>query len=584
VARIQNEQNAVNAIYKVIQKYPVLAIRKFFPYIKHNSCVSCYTVTCLAGIHLSKTYTKIERYDESSYVAVVDDIDLNRKILANLCTKMEEIEHVRTFSSAESALEDFARQPPDLIITDFSMPNMDATIFLKKIRKHAELEETPVIVVSAYEKTENRRSALSCGATDFLTTPLDVFEFRLKVHNLLRLGLHQKILRLNGLSLKQKLTTTRMRAIKERQAASQRFTNVIDSVPALIFATNKRGECVFSNEYCFDLLGDFSFRHLINQLGTEKIGSSEPIEINVRNPKGEDYTFFIKSHQLPSSPKHEGVVIYTGIDVSTLKRTEQSLRIAKLQAEAASRAKSAFVANMSHEIRTPLNAIIGFADLIYSQTFGPVQNDRYTDYIKDILSSAGHLLSLIDEILDFAQIEQGQHVIQTTDFSLLDCIGGCGRMLQFELESKRNKLVIGSTNDFILSSDHQKLLQVLVNIVKNANNVMSEGLIRIDIHQNQNSEIKISVKDHGIGMSEGEVGIALSKFGRVAHPELASSDSGVGLGLPISAAFMKLLGGKLEISSKKGTGTRVDLVLPPSSLLTVKPAPLNIPPVLANHP
>ncbi|MGA7328627.1 MAG: hybrid sensor histidine kinase/response regulator [Rhodomicrobium sp.] len=524
----------------------------------------------MAGIIMQLDISR--QIDDVAYVAIVDDLELNRIVLENLSKKIDDITKVKTFSSAEAALEDFIESAPDLIITDFSMPTMDATAFLKMIRKTPGLEETPVIVVSANEKVENRRNALLCGATDFLTTPLDVFEFQARVRNLLRLGLHQKILRISGLSLKQKLTETRLRSIKQVQASREHFTHVIDCVPALILAVNGDGQAVFANEYCFEFFGGSSMEAVLNQLRHGDTTKPEPVEIDIKDREGETHTFLIMGRVVPESPMHESIVVYSGIDISTLKRTEESLRAAKSQAEAASHAKSAFLANMSHEIRTPLNAIIGFADLIHSETFGPIRNIRYTEYLKDILSSAEHLLFIIDEVLDFSQLEKGQHALTISEFSLSQFIAELRAMIQLQIKARRNNLIFNQNEEVMLKSDSQKLFQVLLNIITNANKFMEGGVIRVDVSQNRDGGMTISVKDHGIGMSDEELVVALSNFGRIANPCLRASAQGVGLGLPISVGFMKLLGGKLEISSKKGAGTRVDLILPASSVVAVKPA------------
>ena len=117
-----------------------------------------------------------EQTEGEAYVAIVDDLEVNRRFLEKLSKKMSQIDAVRTFCSAREALHSFVKSQPDLIITDFSMPAMDAAVFLQRLRNIPGLEETPVIVVSANEKRENRRRALLSGATDFLTTPFDVFE------------------------------------------------------------------------------------------------------------------------------------------------------------------------------------------------------------------------------------------------------------------------------------------------------------------------------------------------------------------------------------------------------------------------
>ncbi len=500
----------------------------------------------------------------------MDDLEVNRTFLEKLALTIPDIDTVRTFSAAAPALHSFLDVRPDLVITDFSMPLMDAAAFLQRLRSIPGLEETPVIVISANEKVENRRKALLCGATDFLTTPFDALEFQLRVRNLLRLGLHQKFLRTNSLSLKQKLTETRLRSIRANQARREEFMSVIDSLPALIFAVRNGSECVFANQYCFEFLGgpaEPRFRALISKLSC----FPEPAEVPVRNKRGEEYTFLFMRRLVSHASPTRDFVVYSGIDVSTLKQTEASLREAKLQAEAANRAKSAFLANMSHEIRTPLNAIIGFSEIICSETLGPLQNPKYREYIKDIFESSSHLLSIINEILDFSQVERGHYTLSVSEFSLADCVAGVCKMLAPELRSRHNQIEFQSKTNFKLRSDPQKFSQVLLNIITNSNRSMQGGRIHIEAAVNLEGGITVAVEDCGIGMTSAELRVAISEFGRIENPELTGAHRGIGLGLPLSSRFMKLLGGKLEISSEKGVGTRVELVLPAGAV--VAPAP-----------
>ncbi len=428
-------------------------------------------------------------------------------------------------------MKNFEIVQPDLIIASFSMPGTDATSFLQELRNIPALEETPVIVISDNRRAESRRRVLISGATDFMTVPLDTFEFQVRVRNLLRLGLHQKFLRTNSPSLKQKLIQTRLRALKANRPSREHFTNVIDCVPAIVFAINDVGECVFSNEYCYEFLGYeanganektaslHKIMNVIKQANFSPLENNSFItEIKLPDKKGEEHIFLLITRVVQRSAAHDGLVVFSGIDISGLKRTESSLRMAKAEAEAANRAKGAFLANMSHEIRTPLNAIIGFADIILSETFGPLQNERYREYMKDILNSSKHLLFVINEILDFSQMEHGRHSVSISKFSLLECTKSVRRMVGPQLTKKRNKLIVEANRDFTLYSDSQKLTQVLLNIIINANKFMQGGIIRLDARRNGEGELVLTIEDQGIGMTDEEIAIAVSHFGQISNP------------------------------------------------------------------
>ena len=249
------------------------------------------------------------------------------------------------------------------------------------------LEETPVIVISGNRRAENRRRVLLAGATDFMTAPLDTFEFQVRVRNLLRLGLHQKFLRTNSPSLKQKLIQTRLRVLKANRPSREHFTNVIDCVPAIVFAVNDVGECVFSNEYCYEFLGDelnsanektASLHQIMNRIKKANFSPLENnsfiTEVKLTDKKGEEHVFLLITRVVQRTAAHEGLVVFSGIDISSLEADRESLRHGESRGRSCQSRQGRFLANMSHEIRTPLNAIIGFADIILSETFGPIQN------------------------------------------------------------------------------------------------------------------------------------------------------------------------------------------------------------------
>ncbi len=517
-----------------------------------------------------QSHTQTE--ETGPYIAIIDDLDINRAFFARVAQTIPTIQRVNCFSSALEALEHFDKDPPDLIITDFSMPHMDATAFLEELRLREELQDVPVIVVTSHAKLENRHQALLKGATDFLTTPFDTFEFQMRARNLLRLSLHQKLLKSHSSSLHKKLVEARLKSLRSFKQTREHFTTIIDCIPALVFVVNKAGECVFANQYCSEVLEDNwqridSLAAMMPQIDLQS-GMCVSQEITVRGKDQQQRSFILIAKAIPGDRGNDHFVVYSGIEITGLKETEESLRNAKREAESANRAKSAFLANMSHEMRTPLNAIIGFSDIMQEEMFGPIGNPRYREYILDIQRSAKHLLFVINEILDFSQIEARRYKPVITTFSLRDCLKGVRRLLETEIKTQGNQLVIKIVTDFRLRTDCQKLSQVLMNVLTNANKFTQAGYIFVSAARNRLDELVITVEDTGIGMSEEELALALTEFGRVEDSALVRTEkTGTGLGLPISIGFMKLLGGKLEIDSRKGIGTKVNLILPKEAVI-----------------
>ncbi len=528
----------------------------------------------------------------SPYIAIIDDLSANRAYLERLARSVEDVDRVESFAGAPEALRAFAADPPDLIVTDFNMPEMNAAECLTALRRIEGLEETPVIVVSSYEQRDIRYRALQCGATDFLVTPVDTLEFRTRARNLLMLGLHQKLWRSRTFALQDRLVNDRLRSIKTLQRTRQHMFGVIDSVPVMVYAVDQAGDCIFANQACFEFAGR-SGSGAISELGDlfETIaatgvldglteGAAQQAEVTLCDAAGVAHAFFVIARKTCAAEGETVTKVVSALDISSIKAAERSLRIAKDEAEAANRAKSSFLANMSHELRTPMNAIIGFAEMMRSGLFGELPNEKYNQYLDSILYSARHLLSIINSILDFAQMEAGKTRIAETVFPLTDCLRQVSEMLNAQLSARGNRLILPVTQDLRLCTDEQKLRQVLINILSNANKFSENGEIRVAVQtvaergepaREGVDGVEISISDTGAGMSEAEKRIALTSFGQSLEKPSERPQNGTGLGLPISAGFMKLMGGSLEIDSEKDVGTTVRLWLPQRCVVRQEP-------------
>jgi len=245
-----------------------------------------------------------------------------------------------------------------------------------------------------------------------------------------------------------------------------------------------------------------------------------------------------------------------------LARSQRDLRLAKEQAEVASRTKSQFLANMSHELRTPLNAIIGFAEVIEREFFGPVGVPQYASYAADIHRSGQHLLSLINDILDLSKVEAGRFEIVEQDFALVEVIDEAKRLL--EIRAQKAGLAISSEIAAEIAriyADRKLVSQALLNLLSNAVKFTpAGGEVRIAARRD-GGDMLISVSDTGIGMAAEEIPRALEPFGQI-DGTLARRYDGTGLGLTITKAFVEMHGGALSLDSEKGRGTTATIRLP----------------------
>ncbi|MBI9044745.1 MAG: PAS domain S-box protein [Anaerolineaceae bacterium] len=251
------------------------------------------------------------------------------------------------------------------------------------------------------------------------------------------------------------------------------------------------------------------------------------------------------------------------MEIDGHRRTVESLRIARDEAEAANRAKSAFLANMSHELRTPMNAILGYTQLMKRQSsFSEIDKSR----LDTIIKSGGHLLGLINDVLVLSKIEAGKTSIQESTFFLVDMLQDLKNMFKLKAEEKGVDFfmtVYPGVPDSILT-DATKLRQILVNLLGNAIKFTEKGKVSLDVDveflSGKNYLLKFKVEDTGKGIKHEDKRKVFEPFVQTQN-DLKYSD-GTGLGLPISNHFINLLGGTLELFSEPGKGSVFSFSIP----------------------
>ncbi len=257
---------------------------------------------------------------------------------------------------------------------------------------------------------------------------------------------------------------------------------------------------------------------------------------------------------------------------TALEQTSQSLSLALDTAAAANRAKSAFLAAMSHELRTPLNAVIGFSEMMTTETFGALGHKRYLEYARDIHGSGVHLLALINDILDLSRIDAGEGQLDESVFDPRDVIAESLKLVSHQAGAARIALESDCEAGLpFVRADRRRLKQALINLLANAVKFTPpNGKIAVRAFIRQGG-IVITVTDTGIGIAPKDIARALEKFGQV-DSSLARKYEGAGLGLPLAKQFMELHGGSLTLESTLDVGTVVTITLPGSRIAASCPA------------
>lgn len=263
----------------------------------------------------------------------------------------------------------------------------------------------------------------------------------------------------------------------------------------------------------------------------------------------------------------DGVVLSMR-DATEEQESREALEAAKENAENANRAKSDFLANMSHELRTPLNAVIGFADIISQQLFGPVGSDRYREYATLIRMSGAHLLEIISDILDLAKVEADRVVLDERKIEVPALLRICTTLVAGRAEQAGVRVVVSVQPDLpALMADELRVKQVVLNLLSNAVKFSPPGTeVRLGVRLTDAGELAIVVSDRGCGMTAAEIELALQPFGQ-ATSAIAKSKEGTGLGLPLARRMTEIHGGRLDIVSVPGEGTVITVLLPASRVV-----------------
>jgi PAS domain S-box-containing protein len=373
----------------------------------------------------------------------------------------------------------------------------------------------------------------------------------------------------------QMLINIRNRQKWENQLRLQeeKYRNILANMNLGLLEVDLNKEIKFANHSFCDMSG-YSLEELkgknISQLGfseeykntifnNEKSSGkdlTDGFEIEIYNKDLQTRWWFISS--APNYNDKGQLIGSIGIhlDITSKKRLEQELAKAKTFAESAAKAKELFLANMSHEIRTPLNVIIG---MIRQLTKENLTTDQHF-YVKQSESSAKHLLTILNNILDIAKIESGDMELINEPFSPA-ALAYNVHSIMFSQAKEKNidfKLNVSSEIIPVLKGDETRLRQVLINLIGNAIKFTERGSINLSLELIEEQElyqkIRFEVHDTGIGMSDEFVARIFDKFSQ-EHNTSNRKYEGTGLGMAISFDLIKLMGGSLEVISKKRLGT-----------------------------
>ncbi|NIZ59749.1 histidine kinase [Sedimentitalea sp. CY04] len=292
------------------------------------------------------------------------------------------------------------------------------------------------------------------------------------------------------------------------------------------------------------------------------LARGERYHTEVLNYKKSGEEIWISTHLVPIFDDEGQVELVLGIerDVTGSKTRQRELAEAKIAAELADRAKSEFLANMSHEIRTPMNGIIGMAGLLAESDLGADEKQ----YVETIQDSSDALLKIINDILDLSRLEAGQFEISSTAFDLRHCVDRSVDLLRPKASEKGISVDVHYADGLVdrVLGDDGRVRQILVNLIGNAVKFTSEGSVTINVGADRDDPYRllIEIEDSGIGISPDQAEHIFDRFSQ-ADAAITRAFGGTGLGLTISSALAKRMGGDITLRSELGEGCCFTLCL-----------------------
>ena len=505
-------------------------------------------------------------------ILVVDD---NNDMRAYIRSLLSVYADVTACADGEEAFALLQRDPHDLLVSDVMMPKLDGFGLIAKIRADRELRYLPVMLLSARAGEEAKIEGLRAGADDYLVKPFAASELKARVQRQVELAQERRVQRHEAL----------------RQETY--FRRLIDSSSIMLWTTDRDGYCTYLSKRWFDYTGrtpeqDIGFGWLENVHIHDLPHTSEQfMSANAAHrPFSIDYRLRGRNGQyrwaidvgVPRFDDDGQPLGYVGtvVDVHDLKMLQERSQTLANELGEKNRLQSEFLVTLAHELRNPLAPIRSGLELLRTSTSPSVQHD-----VRDMLErQVGHMVHLVDDLLDMARLTSGKLTLRPEAVLLDDIVRQAVEISMPLVVAAGHQLSIKLPEQQIaLQVDRHRIAQVLSNLLNNAAKYTPQGgSIKLSARV-EPGQLVIDVADNGVGLAPDVVATVFDLYAQVAASE-GMSQGGLGVGLSLAQRLVQLHGGQIRVASEGlGLGSCFSICLPyvPTIVPAIAPAALAAP-------
>ncbi|MBD2449037.1 response regulator [Nostoc sp. FACHB-152] len=481
-------------------------------------------------------------------ILVIDDTPENLHLLASMLT--EQGYKVRSVTKGAAGLRGAQAAPPDLIVLDINMPEMNGYEVCQHLKNHPQTCDIPVIFISAMNDVIDKVKAFTVGGVDYITKPFQVEEVLARVENHLTIRNLQKQLQAQNIRLQEE--------IRERQQAEEKFTKAFRSSPSPIAITTFSDGCFIEVNSSFLKISGYNLAEIIgHSVADLNLGISQQQNAHIWQKLIETGSLQNQEIELLTKSGEKRIVLLSA-ELIDLAATQCVLNIFNDITER-KRLENEFISLVSHELRTPLTSLIGSLDLLGTGQLGTL-TAKGQQVLNIATTNIERLNRLVNDILDLERMKSGKITTQPSLCNIGDLLIQATEAMQAMAERSQINLVVEPATAQIWA-DPDRMLQTLTNLIGNAIKFSQPGgnvWLRVKL---QTDSLQIEVQDQGRGIPENKLQSIFERFGQVDVSD-SRKKGGTGLGLAICRNIVEQHHGKIWVQSTLGQGSTFYIILP----------------------